>query len=67
MANDWSLLSADEKSTYAAAKAALLGCKGVVTISKIDQVTIIRRGKDETIGKKVEESVQHIDSFLKDA
>ena len=35
LTNYWSLLSADEKSTYAAAKAALLGCMGAVTISKV--------------------------------
>ena len=67
MTNYWSLLSADEKSTYAAAKAALLGCMGAITISKVDQVGILRRGKDESIAEMVEESVQHVDSFLKDA
>ena len=67
MTNYWSLLSADEKSTYASAKAALFGCMGAVTISKVDQVAVLRRGKDESIAEMVEESVQHVDSFLKDA
>ena len=65
LTNYWNLIAPEERGDYESAKEALLRCMEMVVISRLEQVANPRKGKDEGVAEMAEESVQHVDSFLK--
>ena len=60
----WSMIESEERFDYKSAKESLLKCMGTPLPRKIDQVGMIRYGKDESINDICEESLKHVESFL---
>ena len=60
----WSMIESEERFDYKSAKESLLKCMGTPLPRKIDQVGMIRFGKDESINDICEENLKHVESFL---
>ena len=65
LTNYWNLIAPEERGDYESAKEALLRCMGMVVISRLELVANPRKGEDEGVAEMAEDSVQHVDSFLK--